>query len=125
MPNNPSVLVCVTGQKTCDRLIQCGLLIAKEKNAPLFVLHVAKKDAPLMGAQSDGEALNYLYLKAAKAGAEMTVQRAEDARAAIAAYAKKIGATDVVLGMNPSDPQEHGFKRHLEALLKGAVLHVV
>lgn len=125
MHSKPIVLVCVTGQKTCDRLIQVGSTLANEKDAPLFVLHVAKKDAPLLGEASDSDALNYLYALATEAEAEMTVKRAEAPNDAICAYAKTIGASNIVLGANPQDTSGQGMVHQLKKLLPDVLFHVI
>ena len=42
MRKESRVLVCVTGQKSCARLIHDGAEIAAEEGASLSVVHVAK-----------------------------------------------------------------------------------
>ena len=47
-----AVLVCVTGQRDCDRLIKAGKRIAEERSIPLHVLCVQPTSA---GFDADSE----------------------------------------------------------------------
>lgn len=38
-----NVLVCVTQQKTCERLIKRGALLKNKYKSELYVIHVAKE----------------------------------------------------------------------------------
>ena len=96
--NETHVLVCVTGQKTCERLIAEGHRLAIERGEELSVLHVARKGAELMGNVSEAEALEYLYKASSERGADMTVVRSDEVVKTIEKHARKIGATLIVLG---------------------------
>ena len=39
-----NVMVCVTQQRTCDRLIKFGHDVLGDQNGELFIIHVAPKD---------------------------------------------------------------------------------
>ena len=95
-----SVLVCVTGQKTCHRLIREGDRLANELNAQLCVLHVARPGAGLLGGAANGEAeaLEYLFEITREHGAQMSVIRSEDVVSTIAQHAQKVNALILVLG---------------------------
>ncbi len=93
------VLVCVTAQKDCARLIRRGREIADEKGTELKVLHVCtRKSQP----KEDAAILNELFSLAHEADAEMNIRYEEDAPAAIARYAGECGATVLVLGPDRS-----------------------
>ena len=51
------IMVCVTVQKTCQRLIQMGAMLKEREEDEMFVVHVAPRDGVLMSASSDNEAL--------------------------------------------------------------------
>lgn len=121
---NP-VLVCVTGQKTCGRLIQKGGQLAKELGLPLDVIHVAHPGAPLLGNQSESEALNYLYALSNEAGAEMTMLRAEDPLESIIQYAKDHHAPHIVLGAGPMKQGTRDFAKLIQMRVPKAQVHVV
>ena len=93
------VLVCVTGQKTCERLIAGGDRIAKELGAELSVVHVARQGAGLLGGDiAEAEALEYLFKISSDHGADMTVIRSDEVVPTLAAHAKKVQASVMVLG---------------------------
>ena len=92
-----TILVCVTVQKECQRLILAGKRLADSARLPLRVLHVAPDAVPL-GSPDTQEALNFLYGLSRETGAEMTVLYSADVRQAIVDYAHQVGAVCVVVG---------------------------
>ncbi len=58
---NRNVMVCVTQQKTCERLILSGYEMLKNDNDKLFVIHVVNEKDNFLDNNSDGEALEYLF----------------------------------------------------------------
>ena len=96
-----AVLVCVTRQKTCERLIVAGAEVAKEKNAPLQVIHIARVGDSLLGNPSESEALEYLYQISKEHGADMMMVRSADVVSTIVAQAEKLGVGTIVMGRLP------------------------
>ena len=96
-----AVLVCVTRQKTCERLIVEGANLAKEMGAELYVMHIARPGDNLLGNPSESEALEYLYQVCRDYGADMTMIRSADVPGTIASHARKIGAEAIVMGRLP------------------------
>ena len=96
--NESRVLVCVTGQRTCERLIEEGHRLAIERDEELSVLHVARKGDSLMGNTSEAEALEYLFDVSTRRGADMTVIRSDEVVKTVEKHARKIGASLIVLG---------------------------
>lgn len=95
------VLVCVTGQKTCERLIQEGAEIARELDGTVSVVHVAGQRT-VLGSAQEGEALEYLFRTADEHGADMAVLRADgalDAMDVLVQYALAQEADCIVVGM--------------------------
>lgn len=105
------VLVCVTIQKECGKLIETGKKAALEAALPLKVLHVSA-GGNLLGNPDAAEAMNYLFSLAREAEAEMNILYENDAPAAIVRYAQKECARTLILGENRS-----GFATHLRQLL--------
>ncbi len=93
-------MVCVTVQKTCERLILEGAKLAGDSE--LIVVHVAKNGAKLLGGGSDAEALEYLYRIAREYGADMEVVRADDAVETIVELAKQKNIECLVIGLGGS-----------------------
>ena len=93
-----SVLVCVTGQKNCERLIVAGARIAREENLPLNVLHVVHSGGSVLGFVNEPEALEYLLRVSVKNGASMYVRRSDDVVSSIEYAAKNEGCKVLVAG---------------------------
>ena len=62
-----TVLVCVTGQRDCDRLIRAGRQIAQERSIPMQVLCVQPMSS---GFETSCEELEYLRQTARDASAD-------------------------------------------------------
>ncbi len=101
MSETETVLVCVTDQMSCGRLIRRGRERADEKNCPLRVLHVRTREKTMMGNPDISSALNDLYRLAREADAEMEIISSQDVEKTIADYARKYRAALVVLGESP------------------------
>ncbi len=99
--NQIRILVCVTGQKTCERLIQEGAAIARQLEGKVSVVHVAAQGAAILGNHREGEALEYLFRAADEVGADMTVLRADDTMDTLAAFAREQQADCIVVGGAP------------------------
>lgn len=96
-----NIMVCVTQQKNCERLIMKGYeKVTKEKDK-LFVLNVVNENDTFLHTTNDGEALEYLFGVSSDAGANLTVIRAKDVIEAMGEFAKENKITHVVLGASP------------------------
>lgn len=93
-----NVMVCVTQQKTCDRLIRYGHEVLDGQDGELFIIHVAPKDFKILGSSEEGEALDYLYGKAIEYGANLTVVRSNNILETLLSLVEKNGITHVILG---------------------------
>ena len=93
-----SVLVCVTGQKSCERLIVAGARIAQAEGVILNVLHVVRPNGNVLGFQNEPEALEYLLKVSVEHGASMYVRRSDDVIGSIEYAAKNEQAQVIVAG---------------------------
>lgn len=93
-----TVLVCVTGQKSSQRLIHKGATIAQELGAPLLVLSVSGSGLNHLDNPAVSQALNDLYRLSGEVGAEMTMLQHSDAHRAICDFVHARGVTHLVLG---------------------------
>ena len=111
MSETHCVLACVTVQKNCARLIRRGQELAREREAPLRVLHVSPgKNMP--ASPETAAILNELFSLAHEADAEMNIVSDPDAAAAIARCAAEWKADVLVLG-----PDRSGTATRVRALL--------
>lgn len=91
-------MVCVTQQKTCDRLIRRGNDFLTDKNDELFIIHVAHYQFKFLGNSQEGDALEYLYEKSMEYGAQLTVVRSNNVLDTLVDLVKKYKITHIVLG---------------------------
>ena len=119
MSENKCVLVCVTVQKDCARLIRQGQGLAQEQKIPLRVLHVSQ-GRNVLGSPDSAGILNELFSLAHEADAEMHVLHDPDVPAAIVRYAADCGALALVLG-----PDRSGTAGRVKQLLPEEVQVVV
>ena len=92
------VMVCVTRQKTCEKLILEGSKLAVSLSAELSVLHVAKQGFNFLGNPVEGQALEYLYKISSQHGADMTVIRSDNVISTIMNHAKKTEVNHIIIG---------------------------
>lgn len=100
--NNNKIMVCVTQQKTCERLILSGHRLAEATNGKLYVIHVVNEKDKFLDNEDDGEALEYLFGVSKKVGADLTVLRSKDITKAMIGFAKENQITHIVMGTPPS-----------------------
>ena len=115
MPDN-KILVCITDQPQCARLIQKGRELADASSARLSVLHVRTRQKTLMGNPDISAALNQLYATAREADAEMEIISSSEVEKTIAEYARVQQVTTIVIGISPRDGRPP-MKARLEVLL--------
>lgn len=108
----PSVLVCVTGQYDCDRLINAGFEKAVAEGWDLHVLSVHTPDSNLSYMTDE---IEYLYRTSKDLGADMTIAFDTNAPRFAAGFAKKINAKIIVTGL--PDERPNGFVAILHELL--------
>ena len=97
MSEKGCVLVCVTRQRECARLIDRGREEAARLHTPLHVIHVGDGKS-MLGTPDAAEALNYLFSLAHEADAEMNILSGADVPAVIADYARRESACMLLLG---------------------------
>lgn len=119
--NNINVMVCVTQQKTCERLILNGYKLLQSENDKLFVVHVVNEKGMFLDNTNDGESLEYLFNVSKKVGADLTVLRSKDVMKTIVDFAKDNEITHIVIGARPENDIIYnlGFGLQLQESLPG------
>ena len=97
------VMVCVTRQKTCERLIKLGAMLAERRHCEMTVVHALRPEDAILGSADESEALEYLFEKASQYGGEVKMIRAADSAGALVNCAEECGATMIVLGASPKN----------------------
>lgn len=110
-----SILVCVTRQKACERLIKAAAEL-KKKDGELYVIHVTKENWNFVDNSRDGEAMEYLFSMTKSYGADLTILNSDKIPETIAQFAEHYGIDLIVLGASP-DGSQNAFKYRLETLL--------
>lgn len=114
------VLVCVTDQYSCERLINHGAKIAKENQMELQVLNVSK---PSSDVEVDGKALEFLYKKAKQCGAEAVFYFNDQPVLITAGHVKKYNVCKVITGM--PENANIGFIQMLHTLIPDVPITMV
>ena len=90
-----NILVCVTKQKTCERLIRKAAEYIIDENTLLFVIHVVGNSCNFLDSsnENEGEALEYLFGISKSVGAQLSVLKSDNIIETIINYAidNKIG----------------------------------
>lgn len=118
------VLVCVTRQKTCARLIQEGAALAFRQGGTISVVHVAEKGKDFLGIPQEAEAIEYLYKEAKAVNADLTVLRAERVLDTLTDFAKELEVGFVLTGASPGKDGA-GFAQALRMRLPGVEVHTI
>lgn len=114
------VLVCVTPQLSCKRLIETGKAIADSEGASVRILSVFPKRQCY---NPDLNALEALNEAAVKNNAAMTVCFSDSAEKSISQYASEPGTLKVVVGFPRENSSEFITKFH--AIMPGIPLCMV
>lgn len=120
-----NILVCVTQQKTCERLIKIAAEIRDEHKGNLFVIHVVKESWNILDNTKEGEALEYLFGISKAVGANLSVLKSDEIRVTIAQYALENKIDCIIMGDSPSDHKENKFVNELKKLLNNVEVRVI
>lgn len=110
-----SILVCVTQQKACERLIRTAAEL-KKHDGELYVIHVTKENFNFVDNNKDGEALEYLFSLSKSYGADLTILKSDKIPETIAQFAQHYQIELIVIGVGPEDIH-NPFNKRLSSLL--------
>ena len=117
MDEKSPVMVLVSMQKSCARLIRAGADMAMKQGCPLKIVHVTTAaDDAYAPKGINAQVLNYLYALANEAGAEMCVLTGEVIVTAMVDYAKENDVKRIIMGMGDN---AEGIARTLTGFLPG------
>lgn len=121
-----NVMVCVTQQKTCERLITAGHEKVEEGKDNLFIINVVSENDSFLQHSNEAQALEYLFTVSRDAGADLTVVRAKNIIGAMADFAYENEITHIILGASPDgDIINHPVARRLKKLVPNAEYIIV
>ncbi len=120
-----NILVCVTQQRTCERLIKKADKLKQESNASLYVIHVLKNEWNILDNAKEGEALEYLFGISKSVGANLTVLRSDLIVNAIADFIRENKIDCIVMGESRKDHKENHFYNELKKRFENIEILVV
>ena len=94
-----NIMVCVTNNKTCDKLIARGIELDSEG---IHVVHCVEVGRNFLGTPFEGDAIEYLFTAAQLAGADLALLRAPNVDDALVEYAKKNKIGMIIMGASDS-----------------------
>ena len=95
---NDTIMVCVTRQRTCERLVRAGALRAQQTGAKLIVAHAVYQYENIMDNEDEATAMELLFSVTNDYDGEMMVFRCEDKFKGLAECAKKNKVSLMILG---------------------------
>lgn len=118
-----NIMVCVTGPRTCDKLIARGL--ERKENADIHVVHCVETGRNFMGTPFEGDAVEYLFTAAQLAGAELILLRADDVEDALVNYAETKHIDTIIMGASPSNIDHDTMEVRLQRRLPQVKFDIV
>ncbi len=120
------IMVCITQQKSCERLIKRGAEIRKQAGGELHVIHVVKEDWKYFGKLKESDALEYLFDRSKTYEADLTVLKASDIEETLKKFAIKNDIDIIVMGESlEKSAQQNMIKRFKNKLNKDLTIDVV
>jgi K+-sensing histidine kinase KdpD len=120
-----NIMVCVTQQKTCERLIRHAEKLRDKPDGDLHVVHVVKNDSNILDNKKEGEALEYLFSISKSVGANLSVLKSDNIAQTLADYATENKINYIVMGQSPDDHKENKFYKRLRNLLEEVEIEVI
>jgi len=112
--NNKKIMVCVTQQKLCKRLIERAHTLKQHEEDELFVIHVVKENWKYFGQLKESDALEYLFESAKEYGATLNVFKAKDIEGTLANFAEKESVDMIVMGESLESSQQQNMINRLQ-----------
>ena len=125
MGSRQNVLICVTRQRSCERLIRVGYERSKTTGGKPYVIHVAPLGENFLGNPKEGEALDYLFHISKQVGAEMTVLRSNEVVDVLSSFSQKHNIGIIILGEPPSCQGKSDIIRKLKNKLSDVEFIIV
>ncbi|MGI6316635.1 MAG: universal stress protein UspA [Christensenellales bacterium] len=119
------VMVCVTIQRSCERLIRAGDTLAKKHELPLTVVHVARERETFLGNLDEGEALDVLFALSSAVNAKMQVLRSDQVMQSLVTFARDNGVSHMVMGASRDGKGVHSLIQEIRVQLPGVIFQII
>ncbi len=112
MRNKKRVMVCVTQQKSCERLIKKGAELANDKHDEVYVIHVVKENWRYFGQLKESDALEYLFDISKEFDASLNVLKSKEIEETLNEFAEGKKIDVIVMGQSQeTDAQQNMINR--------------
>ncbi len=127
MSKRKNVMVCVTQQKTCERLIKRGVVVRKYiKGDELYVFHVVTGSNKFLDSEKESNALEYLFSVTKAESGNMVVTRSENVLKSIVDFVNEKDIAEIIIGEGAeTEEEEETFLNKLEQNLPGVNINIV
>ncbi len=99
-----NVMVCITDQKKCDRLIYNAMEHIDHEESEIFVIHILKEG--VIADRESAEALEYLIGLCNEYAATVSVIKSNDIRKTLIEFAKDKNVNKIIMGESrQADPK--------------------
>lgn len=115
------IMVCVTQQKQCDRLIHRASTLRKNEDDELYVIHVVKENWRYFGKLKEADALEFLFDSAKAYGATLSVFKSQDIETTLANFAEKESVDVIVMGESMEASKQQNMINRLQKKTKKKV----
>ncbi len=116
-------MVCVTGQHSCEKLLERGASLRREGQR-LYCVHCVQIGKNFLNNAYEPLAIEFLFTCASLYDAELTILRASNVVDALVEFAKTNQVARIVLGASPN-PGADSFVAKLSARLPDVEFVVV
>jgi len=113
MSKRKKIMVCVTQQKSCDRLLSRADEIRHKKDE-ILVIHVVKENWKYFGQLKEADALDYLFEKSKSYGAILNVKKAKDIEETLKDFAEDNLIDIIVMGESLESSQQQNMINRLQ-----------
>ena len=103
-----NVLVCVTGQRQCERLIRYGKELTEGDEGYLMVVHIAGYPLSELADGELAENLEYLYRRAVEYETNLTIIRSENVIATMVSLINRFDIKRIVMGETREEKESDG-----------------
>ena len=118
-------MVCVTQQKSCERLIKRGAELCKPQDE-LLVVHVVKENWRYFGKLKEADALEYLFDISKAYDATLSVIKDMDIESALTKFAYDEQVDIIVMGESLESTKQQNMIHRLEKKLnRDLVIEIV
>lgn len=92
------IMVCVTRQRSCERLIKRAVSMRENNRGNVGVVHVALNGEDMLGNPDEGDALDILFSVSKYNGAQMHMLRSDDLTKTLVDFARQHSVKILILG---------------------------